>query len=188
MTPTQDGSPLVIDEQYDRLAVIVTVPRSDSAAATRVDLGFYGEGGAYDFGFLDRAAGGFAPSALSRSGDGELTVGSVAFGGLVPDVSIIVGSPSPVNVSELREREAALRVFPNPADAQLAVEFQSVAGEGGWRVELVDAVGRVWRAGRTGAGQLRWDVAQVPPGHYIVRAIPGGGAGESIHASVIVQR
>ena len=188
VAPTQDDSPLTIDEEYDRLAVLITVPRSDSAASTQIDLGFYGEGGAYDFGYLERVGAGFAPSALSRSGDGELAIGVEAFGGLVPDISVTVGSVRSVNTIERPHGGVAYRLFPNPVDAHLAVEFDVAASRGEWRVELVDAVGRVWRAGRTGGGRLRWDTAQLPPGHYLVRASPEVGSGASIYASVLVQR
>ena len=57
-------------------------------------------------------------------------------------------------------------VWPNPATGTVTVR----AAQAG-TVQLLDAVGREVRATRAAAGQdVRWELAGLPPGLYVVRA------------------
>ncbi len=101
--------------------------------------------------------------------DWEVEQPSTFCAGPRTEVNVFVG---PVGVGEQAGAEG-VRVFPNPADAQLTVSFEATRGE--VRVELMDITGRVVldRRASAGAGRMDLDVTNLAAGEYTVRVQRG---------------
>lgn len=174
--PTLAGS-LEIDTSYRRFAVLVTTPRVEEGAATRVSLGVYDPGRDYDFGLLERRGGADGAQAIARIEGGGLRIGG--FDGLVPAIGVTVGEGTVVGTAGAAI-QPGVRLWPNPATETATISLPT--GSRGAAVALVGYDGRPVRTFYVGPGSTQLDLRGLPGGMYtaVVDELGEGGLPASV--------